>query len=223
MTIRLARYLLVVSWTVGYLTSFWYAFSLNLVTEQNGLVHCSSHPNKDWVANALLLLIPCTQWLPGVVFMVAYMKIILKLRRNAVISPSDVTQSSQNRHRRNMRAIRILIIEVVLLLCCLFPFYKHSLTMTFGEVSTTSSLTAEGMLIYCLMMTYSLINPFCHILLNTEFRGEVIKMVSQVKAFCCLQTKHDNACSRCHLPGWHLKEVEITINKEDKTATAWEL
>ena len=223
MTIRLARYLQVVSWAVGFLTSFWYALSLNLVTEQNGLVHCSSHSKKDWVTNALLLLIPCTQWLPGVVFTVAYMKIILKLRRNAVINPSDATQSSQNRHRRNMRAIRILIIEVVLFLCCLIPFYKHSLTMTVGEVSTTSSLTAEGMIIYCLMMTYSLINPFCHILLNTEFRGEVIKMVSQVKASCCLQTKHANECSRCHLPGWHLKQVERTQNKEDKTATAWRL
>lgn len=122
MTIRSARCLVIVSWVLGLFTSFWYALSLNLATDMNGHVHCSPHSEKNWKTNTLLLVIPATQWLPGVVFMAAYIKIILRLRRNGVIKPSDVTQSSQNRHRRNKRAVRILIIEVVLFLGCLFPF-----------------------------------------------------------------------------------------------------
>lgn len=218
MTIRLARFLAIVSWVLGFLTSFWYALSLNLVTdERNGRVHCSSHPEKTWIAKALLLLIPCTQWLPGIVFTVAYMKIILRLRRNAMINPSDVTQSSQNRHRRNMRAIRILIIEVVLFLGCLFPFYKYSLGMIFDEATTTGSLSDEASFIYCLMMTYSLINPFCHILLNTEFRGEVAKIGFQLKAFCCQGKNRVNENSHIHLPGWHLKQEQSTPTNEKGT------
>ncbi|KAL9968562.1 hypothetical protein ACROYT_G020670 [Oculina patagonica] len=223
MTIRLARFLVVISWALGFLTSFWYALALNLDTDRHGHVHCSSHTNKTWVTKALLLLIPCTQWLPGVVFTIAYVKIILKLRRTAVINPSDVTQSSQNRHRRNMRAIRILIIEVVLFLGCLFPFYKQSLAMTVHDVSTSGSLTIQGTIMYCLMMTYSLINPFCHILLNTEFRGEIVKMVCQLKAFCHLRTNRVNECSHCHLPGWHLKQEETTQNIEKRTIADMEL
>lgn len=214
MTIRSARYLVIVSWVLGLFTSFWYALSLNLAMDMNGHVHCSPHSEKNWKTNTLLLVIPATQWLPGVVFMAAYIKIILRLRRNGVIKPSDVTQSSQNRHRRNKRAVRILIIEVVLFLGCLFPFYQHSLTMTFGTISSTGPLTVEGMLIYCLMMTYSLINPFCHILLNAEFRGEVCKMVCQVKALCCPAKDRVSECEHCHLSGWHLHHSKMQTNWE---------
>ncbi len=178
---------MVISWALGFLTSFWYALSLHLVTARNGRVHCSPLMEKSWIASTLLLLIPVTQWLPGVVFMVAYIKIILKLRRNAVVNPSDVSQSSQNRHRRNMRAARILIIEVVLFKACLYPFYQFSLAMIFGDVSDFGPLSVKGTLVNCMMMSYSLINPFCHILLNSEFRSEVAKMNHQLKHYFCLE------------------------------------
>lgn len=214
MTVRLARYLVILSWFVGFLTSFWYALSLNLVTDKSGRVHCSPQSEKTWITNILLLLIPVTQWLPGGVFMVAYIKIILKLRRDAVINPSDVSQSSQNRHRRNMRAVRILIIDVVLFLGCLYPFYQLSFTMTFSDVSDLGPLTVKGTLVYCLMMTYSLINPFCHILLNSEFREEVVKMNHQLKVFFCLEKNHVSECSQCHLPGQHLYHEEMRNSQE---------
>ena len=127
MTIRLARCLVILSWIFGFLTSVWYALSLDLVMDSNNRAHCIPHREKTWFTNALLLLITVTQWLPGIVFMVAYMKIILQLRRNAVINPSDVSQSSQNRHRRNMRAVRILIIEVVIFLGCFLPVLSTQL------------------------------------------------------------------------------------------------
>lgn len=214
MTIRLARYLVIVSWIIGLFTSFWFALSLNLVTDKHDLVHCTSQSDKSWKTNALLLVIPATQWLPGVVFMATYMKIILRLRRNGVVKPCDVTLSSQNRHRRNKRAVRILVIEVVLFLGCLCPFYQHSLAMTFGDVSSTGPLTVEGMLIFCLMMTYSLINPFCHIVFNAEFRREIFKIVSQIKVFCRLETNRVSECPHCHLPGTHLYHTEMQTNRE---------
>ena len=219
MKISLARSLVIVSWIIGLFTSFWFALSLTLVTDKHGHVHCTSHSDKSWKTNALLLIIPATQWLPGVVFMAAYMKIILRLRRNGVVKPWDVTLSSQNRHRRNKRAVRILVIEVVLFVGCLLPFYQHSLAMTFGKISSTGPLTVKGMLIYCLMMTYSLINPFCHIVFNAEFRREVFKMLSQTKAFCRLETNRVSECPHCHLPGNHAYHIEMQSNRDWITNT----
>ena len=216
MTIRSARYLVIFSWFFGLLTSIWYALSLALVTDRNNHSHCIPHSEKTWIANTLLLLIPATQWLPGVVFMVAYIKIILKLRRNAVINPSDISQTSQNRHRRNMRAVRILIVEVVIFLGCLFPFYQHSFAITFSDVSELGPLSAEGTLVYCLMMTYSLINPFCHILLNSEFREELVKMKHQLTVFFGLENNHVSECSHCHLPSQHLHHEEMR-NIQERT------
>ena len=216
MTIRLARYLVILSWIWGFLASFWYAHSLGLVQDRNNRVNCIPHSEITWLTNALLLLIPATQWLPGVVFMVAYIKIILQLRRNAVINPTDVSQSSQNRHRRNMRAVRILIIEVVIFLACLFPFYQHSFSITFSDARGLGPLSVEGTLVYCLMMTYSLINPFCHILLNSEFREEVVKMKHQLKVFFGLENNRVGECSRCHLPTQHLYREEMR-NIQERT------
>ena len=214
MTIRLARYLVFVSWIIGLLTSFCFALSLNLSTDKNDRVHCTSQSDKTWKTNTLLLVIPATQWLPGVVFMGTYIKIILRLRKNGVVKPSDVTLSSQNRHRRNKRAVRILVIEVALFLGCLCPFYQQSLAMTFGTISYTGPLSVEGMFIHCLMMTYSLINPFCHIIFNAEFRREVFKMVSQINAFCHLETNRVSECPHCHLSGNHLYHTEMQTNRE---------
>ena len=214
MTIRFARYLVVASWIIGLFTSFCYALSLNLSTDKNDRVHCTSQSDKSWKTNTLLLVIPATQWLPGVVFMAAYIKIILRLRRNGVVKPSDVTLSSQNRHRRNKRAVRILVIEVALFLGFLCPFYQRSLAMIFGKTSYTAPLSVEGMFIYCLMTTYSLINPFCHIVFNAEFRREVFKMVSQTKAFCHLESNRVSECPHCHLPGSHLHHTEMQTIRE---------
>lgn len=216
MTIRLARYLVILSWIWGFLASFWYAHSLGLVQDRNNRVDCIPHSEITWLTNALLLVIPATQWLPGVVFMVAYIKIILQLRRNAVINPSDVSQSSQNRHRRNMRAVRILIIEVVIFLACLFPFYQHSISITFSDASGLGPLSVKGTLVYCFMMTYSLINPFCHILFNSEFREEVVKMKHQLKVFFGLENNHVSECSHCHLPGQHFYHEEMR-NIQERT------
>ena len=218
MTIRVARYLVIVSWVVGLFTSFWFALSLRLVTDKHDRVHCTSQSDKNWKTNALLLVIPATQWLPGVVFMATYVKIILRLRRNGVVKPSDVTLSSQNRHRRNKRAVRILVIEVVLFLGFLCPFYQQSLDITSGKITSTGPLTVKGMLIYCLMMTYSLINPFCHIVFNAEFRREVFKMLSQTKVFCRLKTNRVSECPHCHLAGSHLHHTEMQTNREITTA-----
>lgn len=218
MTIRLARYLVIISWAVGFLTSFWFAQTLNLVPDGNGRVHCSPYLEKSWLTNLLLLLIPVTQWLPGVVFMVAYIKIIHKLRRDAVINPSDISQSSQNRHRRNIRAARILIIEVVLFLACLYPFYHHSLAMIFGDVSDVGPLSAKGMFVNCMMITYSLINPFCHILLNSEFRSEVVRMFHELTTFFRLRKNRVSERSHCHLPGYHLNQETLRNNQERTTA-----
>ena len=214
MTIRFARYLVVASWIIGLFTSFCYALSLNHSTDKNDRVHCTSQSDKSWKTNTLLLVIPATQWLPGVVFMAAYIKIILRLRRNGVVKPSDVTLSSQNRHRRNKRAVRILVIEVALFLGFLCPFYQRSLAMIFGKTSYTAPLSVEGMFIYCLMTTYSLINPFCHIVFNAEFRREVFKMVSQTKAFCHLESNRVSECPHCHLPGSHLHHTEMQTIRE---------
>ena len=217
MTIRSARYLVTLSWIFGFLASIWYTLSLNVVrADTNNHGHCIPHSEKTWITKALHLLIPVTQWLPGVVFMVAYIKIILNLRRNAVINPSDVSQSSQNRHRRNMRAARILIIEVVIFLACLFPFYQHSFEITFSEATELGPLSAKGTLVYCLMMTYSLINPFCHILLNSEFREEVLKMQHQLIVLFGLEKNHVTECSQCHLPSQHLHHEEMQ-NIQERT------
>lgn len=219
MTIRLARYLVVISWVVGFLASFWFALSLNLVPDRNGRVHCSPYLEKSWLTNLLLLLLLVTQWLPGAVFMAAYIKIIRQLRRNAVINPSDISQSSQNRHRRNIRAARILIIEVVLFLACLYPFYHHSLAMIFGDVSDVGPLSVRGMFVNCMMMTYSLINPFCHILLNSEFRSEVVKTFHQLTTFFGFRKNRVSECSHCHLPDKNLNKEELQNDQERTKVT----
>lgn len=218
MTIRLARFLVVISWILGFITSIWFSMSLHLVTDRNGRVGCDTRSTQSWITDALLLLIIATQWLPGVVFTAAYIKIILKLRRDSAINPSDVSQSSQNRHRRNLRAARILVIEVVLFLACLYPFYHYSMARAFANGASVVPMSVEGMLVYCLMMTYSLINPFCHILFNSEFRGELVKMNYQLKVFCHLEKNRVSECSHCHRSGWHV-HYEETRNNEERTNT----
>ena len=214
MSIRLARYLVIVSWSLGFITSMWFAMTLRLVTEDNGRTHCSIYSEKSWLITGLFILLVGTQWLPGALFTVAYIKIILKLRRDGVINPSDVSQSSQNRHRRNLRAARILVIEVVFFLGCLYPFYQYTIATGTGNRSTSAgSLTPEGMIVFCMMMTYSLTNPFCHILLNREFREEVKRMSQQIKTFCGVKSKQIS-WSDTHLPGWHLNRDETRQNEE---------
>ena len=210
MTIRQSRYLVIVSWFLGFVASFWYALSLKLETDKNGRLHCAQLSDRTWVTTALLVLLIGTQWLPGAAFTVAYIRIIIKLRRDAVISPADVSQSSQNRHRRNLRAARILVIEVLFFLGCLFPFYQHTIATATENSAAAGSLTPQGMLVYCMMMTYSLTNPFCHILLNSEFREEVKKISRQLKAFCGLENK---GISDFHLPGWHVHHEETRQNE----------
>lgn len=222
MTIRVARYLVVLSWILGLLTSVWFAMSITLDTRRGGRFSCDITSRESWMKGTLLLLIIVTQWLPGVVFMVAYIKIILKLRRDSVINPSDVSQSSQNRHRRNKRAARILVIEVLLFLGCLYPFYHNSLAWSFGPGVAFDPLSIQGTIVYCMMMTYSLINPFCHILLNSEFRGEIVKMTHQFRVCCHLERSRVGHCSHCDLPAWHLHQEETRHNAE-RTNTVTEM
>ena len=222
MAIHVARYLVVLSWILGLLTSVWFAMSITIDTRRGGRVSCDITSRESWMKGTLLLLIIVTQWLPGVVFMVAYIKIILKLRRDSVINPSDVSQSSQNRHRRNKRAARILVIEVLLFLGCLYPFYHNSLAWSFGPGVAFDPLSIQGTIVYCMMMTYSLINPFCHILLNSEFRGEIVKMTHQLRVCCHLERNRVGHCSHCDLPAWHLHQKE-THNNAERTNTVTEM
>ena len=131
-----------------------------------------------------------------------------------MINPADVSQSSQNRHRRNLRAARILVIEVLFFLGCLYPFYQYSIAGVTGKGSVAGALSTEGTLVFCMMMTYSLTNPFCHILLNSEFREEVKKINHQVKVCCGLERRRIGNSSDLHLPGLHLCQEETRGNEE---------
>ena len=218
MTIRQARYLVILSWCLGFIASIWFSMALKIETDKRDRIQCGPYSEKTWVTSALLMLLVGLQWLPGAAFTVAYIKMIIKLRRDAVINPADVSQSSQNRHRRNIRAARILAIEVLFFLGCLFPFYHNSIATITGDVRAASPLTLEGTIVFCAMITYSLANPFCHILLNSEFREEVKKMTHQLKAFCGLESVQISDPSKFHLPGLQLYDEE-TRGNADRTVT----
>lgn len=215
MTIRQGRYLVFASWFLGFFSSLWYAMALKLVEEPDGSVHCGPFSEKTLLTTSLLVLLVAFQWLPGAAFTIAYIKIIIKLRRDAVINPADISQSSHNRHRRNLRAARILVIEVLCFLGCLFPFYLNSLETTTGNGHPAASITPEGMLVVCMMITYSLINPLCHIFLNSDFREQVRKMYHQLKVFCGLESILVSDSSHFRLPGLHLYlEPETRLHGE---------
>lgn len=216
MTINIAKGAVVLSWVLGLLTSVWFALSID--TKIDDKRSCGVVATDFWIKVTLLLLIIGTQWLPGVFFTVAYIKIILKLRRDSVINPSDVSQSSQNRHRRNKRAARILVIEVLLFLCFLYPFYQHSLAWILGSDDIVSPLSVKGTLIFCMMMSYSLINPICHIALNSEFRAEIFRMICQFKGCCCRAKTRPSSCSQCHVRPWH-ENQQGTHHAAERTKT----
>lgn len=218
MTIRQARYMAILSWCLGFIASIWFFMTLKTERDKKGHLQCGPYSEKTWKTRALLMLLVGFQWLPGAAFTVAYIKIIVKLRRDAVINPADVSQSSQNRHRRNLRAARILVIEVLFFLGCLLPFYHNSIATITGDESAASPLSPEGMIVFCAMITYSLTNPFCHILLNSEFRGEVKKMNHQLKTLFGLESVRISDSSHFHLPGLQLC-VEETRKNADRTAT----
>ena len=219
---NIAKYVVVLSWFLGLLTSIWFALSISLGMTTGNRRTCNIGAKDFWIKQTLLLLIIGTQWLPGGVFTVAYIKIILKLRRDSVINPSDVSQSSQNRHRRNKRAARILVIEVLLFLCFLYPFYQYSLAWILGSGDIVSPLSVKGMVIYCLMMSYSLINPICHIVLNSECRREIIKMICQFKGRCSRAKNRAGDCTQCHGPSWREKQQGTHLATE-RTKTVTEI
>ena len=216
MTINIAKGVVVLSWVLGLLTSVWFALSIDTKIDEKR--SCGVVATDFWIKVTLLLLIIGTQWLPGVFFTVAYIKIILKLRRDSVINPSDVSQSSQNRHRRNKRAARILVIEVLLFLCFLYPFYQHSLAWILGSDDIVSPLSVKGTFIFCMMMSYSLINPICHIALNSEFRAEIFRMICQFKGCCCRAKTRPSSCSQCHVRPWH-ENQQGTHHAAERTKT----
>lgn len=214
MSIRVARCLVVVSWFLGFIASVWYSIAVTLVTNDDGHTHCQPGSKGTFVTTSLLLLILGTQWLPGAAFTITYMRIILKLRRDGVIKPSDVSQSSQNRHRRNLRAARILVIEVLFFLGCLYPFYHYSLATAMGDGESPGLLSREGTVIFCMMITFSLTNPFCHILLNSEFREHVRRIFQQIKSGLGNRTIRN--WSEIHLPGWHVHRDKETSGQNEE-------
>lgn len=214
MSIRVARCLVVVSWFLGFIASVWYSIAVTLVTNDDGHAHCQPGSKGTFVTTSLLLLILGTQWLPGAAFTITYMRIILKLRRDGVIKPSDVSQSSQIRHRRNLRAARILVIEVLFFLGCLYPFYHYSLATAMGDGESPGLLSREGTVIFCMMITFSLTNPFCHILLNSEFREDVRRIFQQIKSGLGNRTIRN--WSEIHLPGWHVHRDKETSGQNEE-------
>lgn len=186
MTIRQATYLIVLSWCLGGLANSLYTWSLvTVVQEKDGdRKLCGPFLERSLVSLALSIgIFVAFVWLPSTVFAVAYIKIIIKLRRDAIINPADVSQSSQKRYRRNLRAARILFIEMLFFVACLSPYFQASITSTANGSNVLNPLEWNGTIVLCMMISYSLINPFCHILLNSEFRKEVKKIYDQCRCF----------------------------------------
>ena len=217
MNVRQARYLVLLSWPVAFISSIWLAISLGLTPNDTGRILCQPRAEITWLKITLVLLLVGTQWIPGIVFTVAYVKTILKLRRDGVVKPSDISQSSQNRHRRNRRAARILVIEVVTFVVCLYPSYQLFLEEAFGDLSHSADpASLKGMITFCMMMTYSLANPIAHLTLNSEFRAEIAKLVGQMKVLCHLETKQSHTCPHCirHSGRSHTPHHESQQNDE---------
>lgn len=193
MSTRQAKYLIFLSWCLAIGASIWYTVSLITVKAwTDGRRYCGPFLGRTWVTEMLFVFLIGMIYLPGAIFTVLYIKIIIKLRRDAVINPIDISQSSKNRHRRNVRAARILVTEMVLYLPCLFPFFQSSIVGTVDVAAVVNPFTPRWTIIVCAMITYSLINPFCHVLLNNGFRREVKKILHQCKMYCKPETSTGN-------------------------------
>ena len=193
MSTRQAKYLIFLSWCLAVGVGIWYAVSLITVkTWTDGCRYCGPFLERTWVTEMLFVFLIGIVYLPGAIFIILYIKIIIKLRRDAVVNPKDISQSSKNRHRRNARAAQILVTETVLCLVCLFPFHRCSIIGTVDETALVNSFTPHWTIIVCTMIIYSLINPFCHVILNSGFRQEVKKILQQCKIFCKIETSTGN-------------------------------
>lgn len=186
MTIRTARWLIAVTWLVAVPSSFLGGTSsLQLVTKSSGNVYCAIRAEKSVMKALIMISVLATQGIPTMFFVFTYVKIIVKLRKDAItVNPSERAQSDINRIRRNKKAVKILLAEVVLFMFCLFPFHQFNMSEVFRHGGLVSPFTLSSSIIYCMMISYSIINPIIHLTLNSDFRKEVLKMANQAK-MCC--------------------------------------
>ena len=174
MNMRTAELLTVVCWAGALLCASLFAASVDLVSlSENGSVHCWIVNDDENRAKAIILAIVIFLGaFPLVFFVITYFKIIKKLKSDGVC-PSDSTQSSINRAKRNKRAISILLTEVILFIVCIIPFYFLTLKTTFLPLRASNPFALESLLVFGNMVTFSAINPVIHIFFNPEFRKEV--------------------------------------------------
>lgn len=187
MTVRTAYWLTLITWLVTVPSSFLGGnSSLKLVTKTSGNVVCFIHAEEN-IAKALIISsLVVTQLVPAIFFVFTYIKIILKLRKDVVsINPSERAQSDINRIQRNKKAVKILLVEVVLFMVFLYPFHQFNMSEVFSHGGLVSPLTLRSLIIYSMMVSYSTINPIIHLVLNSEFRKQVLKLANQAKTCCC--------------------------------------
>ena len=189
MAVRTAYWLVLIEWLVAMPASFLGGFwALSLVTTPTGSVVCVISAGETTVKALVTSSLIVTQLLPAAFFIVTYVKIILKLRNDVVIvNPSERTQNDLNRLQRNKKAVLILLLEIVLFMVFLYPFHQFNMSEVFNHGGLESPLTVRSVVTYCMMVAYSTINPILHLALNSDFRKEVRKLVSQARQ-CCRKT-----------------------------------
>lgn len=183
MKLHQARRLALACWVTSLIMAGALVPNLNLIQTDGNSIYCWFVAHETRAQAIFLFVIVTLGAFPLAFFIVTYFKMIRKLKKDGV-SPADDSQSSVNRARRNRRAITILLIEVVMFVACIMPFYfvsVKSLFVPFNE--TLHPFSWESLIIYGMMVTFSAVNPLLHGFFNSKFRKEVKRLFAGVSCF----------------------------------------
>lgn len=183
MSHKTAKLLALSCWLMSVIMAAAMAPSLDVLKSTNGSFHCWFVVEKNRSQAVILFVIVTLGAFPLAFFIVTYFKMIKKLKSDGInVNPSDESQSSVNRARRNRRAITILLTEVILFIACIVPFYFVSVKSIFVPFEESlHPFSWECLMIFGMMVTYSAINPVLHGFFNTEFRKDVKCLFSNVR------------------------------------------
>ena len=199
MSLKTAKVLALLSWFsslvgAGITTSMYQLVEI----PRDGRIICTFAGSKQSFQTLITTGLFVMEIIPLCLFTVAYCRMIRKLRLDSYISPTDISLSSINRAKRNRRAIKILLIEIILFVLCLVPFFWTHLMNAYAGGSgrfVVDPVSFEDLVVFGLMTLFSVVNPIVHLPLSPEFKKEASDLIvgTARKCCCCCEKKRQAA------------------------------
>ncbi|EDO41084.1 predicted protein [Nematostella vectensis] len=149
---------------------------INLVPGPNGGYLCIFQAKEELALVILALMLLLSQFIPMVLFIIAYCLVIKKLRQDSSVEPRHRSIVTRNRAKRNARAVRILVVEVWAYVICVMPFLVMNVVEVARNRMFLRPFTTQSVVMYCALVLHTTINPSVHFVLNLEFRQELRDM-----------------------------------------------